>query len=162
MRAIVIVTLFFLMCSDCFSQVFIQRKDTLYVGKENITRIQIEKKNTLRDIKFTLDSNFVKLYENENIAEKYLYIKFDFYPKKFFLKNCLESLLLPKMEAVIIENKLDFNNSIYIRIGHCLKNYNIITRKFNKHKTCKTYKNVASFKRSIRKSFSVDMIIEEF
>jgi len=171
MRSIVFLTLFFVMCSNSFTQIYTRGTDTLYIGKENITKIEIEKRNTLRHIKFTLDSNFVRFHKNEDITKKYLYVKFDFYPKNFFLKSCLESLLLPGMEAVILENKLDFNNSIYVRIGHysyyscnsekyLIKNFKK-TGKYKKHKIFRTYKNVASFKRSIKKNFPEEMIIEE-
>jgi len=149
MKPIFFLTLVFLICFDSLSQNHLQNENILHIRKENIIGVQIRK----WDIKMLLDSNFVKLHENEDIVEKYHYVKFDFFPKNIYLKNCLEALLLPRIEVTTQKNILNSDYSIYVRIRH----YSTIRHS----ESNKIYKNAASFKRSIRKNFPEEMIIEE-
>ena len=109
MRSIVFLTLFFILCLNSWSQIHTRCITTLFIEKENITKIKIEK----RDITFTLDSNFVKLFEIFTLDSvvkyretKYHRIKFDFYPKIIRLASCYEAARFSEMTATIRENNL--------------------------------------------------------
>ena len=130
--------LLFIMCSKCLSQQ--QQYDTefLNIGRNDIVKIQISK----RYIAIILDSNFIKLHENENIL-KYHGIRFDFYHKSITIFDYYSSILPIEMIAYIKDNKLDKNSLIRISIW--------FLPEFDE--------NVLSFIVSLKKSFSEDMLI---
>jgi len=137
MRQLFLFTLLFSMCLIGFSQKHQYNEKTWTIGKGYISKIEINERHIL----LTLDSNFVKRYKNEDIL-KYQVIKFDFYHKNIMLMNDYAAILMPNMTASIQENKLE-NSLIWVRIWH-LSRYD---------------RNVISFKRSIKKNFSKEMII---
>ena len=140
MRVLYSILLFFTMCSNCLAQNHSHDEDTLYICKEDISSIQMDR----RHIIITLDSNIVKLYENENVL-RFHYLKFDFYPENIFLMDYYAAILLYRMTASVLENNFK-NNFIWIRIWHLPE----------------SDEDVVSFKQSIKEIFSKEMIHNDF
>jgi len=119
-----------------FFQNYLQDEDILYVGKKNITKIEMNRSH----ITLTLDSNFIRLHEDENIL-RYKAIKFDFFPKSIPVFDSYCSLLPCKMCASIKDNKLQ-NNLLSIDFWFLPQ----------------SNETVVSFKKSIKKNFPKKII----